>query len=164
MTLFFHSFLMESKIPEESVRLARLDWVVLNEDWKIVRGFQFHIDPIASEWEMTEDGSICESGESYNRLSVIGHPVKSVLQKFIDDHDACNTAVTVDCDRTFAILIYEAQKAGLRANTHIENRISLGSYTDEFLDLKDGLKPLVDFFVKKCPDSVFMEFNPVSTL
>lgn len=163
MTLFFHPFLMESKIPEESVRLARLDWWVLSDEWRIVRGFQFYVDPVTSGWEMTEDGAVCESGDTFDRLAVIGHPIAKVLQKFIDDHDVCESAVCVDSDAAFAILVYEAQKAGLRANTRITDRRSLKDYTEQRFDMKGGLKPFVEFFIK--PDGHgFHEFNPTMTI
>lgn len=161
MTLFFNTFIAESKIPEEPVRLARLDWVVLSDEWRIVRGFQFHIDP--TDWGMTEDGALIESGDTFNRLAVMGHPINKVLEKFIYDHDQCETAITMDCDRCFAILVYEAQKAGLRAQTRISDRRSLGEYTDESLDLKANIQPLIDFFVKK-GENGFYEFNPVQTV
>lgn len=163
MTLFFHPFLMESKIPDESVRLARLDWWVLTDDWHLARGFTFHIDPVTSGWEMTEDGAVSQSGDNFNRLAVLGHPVATVLQKFMDDHDVCETAICMDTDAAFAILVYEAQRAGLRAKTHITDRRSLKQYTDQVFDFRDGLKPLVEYFIK--PDGHgFPEFSPITTI
>ena len=164
MTLFFQPFIVESKIPAESIRMSRLDWVVLNNDLKLVRGFSFHIDPITSGWEMTEDGAINESGYSFDRMTVLGHPIEKVLQKFIEDHDQCETAITTDCARAFAILVYEAQKAGLRATRRIEDRRCLGTYTDEAMDLKGGLQPLINFFVRESERPGFYEFTPLTEM
>lgn len=163
MTLFFHPFLMIPKSADESVRLARLDWWVLSDEWRIIRGYQFHIDPVASGWEMTEDGAVCESGDTFDRPAVVGHPVENVLRKFIDDHDVCQTAIAVDADAAFAILIYEAKKAGIAATKRITDRRSLKDYTDQRFDMKGGLKPFVEFFIKPGGHG-FPEFNPVTTL
>ena len=152
---------MESIVPEEPVRMSRLNWVVLNDECKIVRGYSFNIDP--TDWGMTEQGAVNQTGDSFDRIATIGHPVATVLQKFIDDHDACDTVFCVDCDAAFAILIYEAKRAGLRANRPITDRRSMKEFTDKLPDMKNGMQPLVDFFIRKCPNELF-EFTPVSEL
>lgn len=157
MTLFFNTFIAESKMPAEPARLARLDWIVLSDENRIVRGFQFYIDPLASNWEMTEEGALVESGHSFNLLALIGHPIEKVLAKFIYDHDFCQRVVTPDCERCFSILIEEACRVRVSAKTRIKDRVCLGNYADEALDLKGGLQPLIDFFVKK-DEKGFFEF------
>jgi hypothetical protein len=161
MKLFFHPFIVESKVPSEPVRMSCLEWVVLNEDWKLVRGFRFVIDP--TDWEMTGDGAINEAGDSFNRMVVLGHPIEKALQKFISDHDQCNVAYCIDAEKAFEILIYEAKKAGVTASTRITDRRSAKDKTDQPFDLKNGIRPLVEFYTKQCP-SEFETYSPETSI
>lgn len=106
--------------------LIRLAWVVVTNDGKLVRGFSFNISPdnLGDETDLLHTGVLAE-------LKDKGHPLKTVLDKFLADYDACDTMVAHDLELHYGVLAAEAIRVGARAKTRIEKRLCTKTQIDE---------------------------------
>ena len=133
--------------PDEPTRMSRLAWAVLNDDNKLIRGFDFCIDP--TDWGMTEPGAVADDGATFDRLFVIGHAAKKVLEKFIYDYENASELFVVSVDDFTALLIAEARRYQVGARTKPDIKHSLIDRANApTLDLSAGVNPLIAYFTQ----------------
>lgn len=147
LKLIAHAYRMTPANPDESPRMSRLAWVVLNDDNKLIRGFDFYIDP--TEWGMTEAGAVADDCSTFDRLFVIGHAPKFVLEKFIYDYESASELFVVSVESFTDILTAEARRYKVGARTKPEIKHSLTDRPNApTLDLSAGVKPLIEYFTQ----------------
>lgn len=147
MKLIAHAYRMTPTNPDESPRMSRLAWVVLNDDNQLIRGFDFYIDP--TDWGMTEPGAVADDGATFDRLFVIGHEPKKILQKFICDYETASELFVVSVDDFTALLTAEARRYQVGARTKPEIKHSLTDRPNApTFDLSAGVNPLVAYFTQ----------------
>lgn len=121
-------------------RMSRLAWALLNHENKIIRGFDFWVNP--ESWgieEQYEQVIISEDGYDMNHLYVVGHQPKFVLEKFIVDYEEATELHVMSEDEFIDQLIYEARIYGVASKSK-PHRISCGKID---LDMRHGIAPLV---------------------
>lgn len=145
--LIAHAYRMTPTNPDESPRMSRLAWAVLNDDNQLIRGFDFCIDP--TDWGMTEPGAVADDGATFDRLFVIGHAAKKVLEKFIYDYENASELFVVSVDDFTALLIAEARRyqVGAREKPDIKHSL-IDRANAPTLDLSAGVNPLIAYFTQ----------------
>lgn len=145
--LIAHAYRMTPTNPDESPRMSRLAWVVLNDDNKLIRGFDFYIDP--TDWGMTEPGAVADDGATFDRLYVIGHAPKFVIEKFICDYEHARELFVVSVDDFTALLTAEARRYHIGAREKPDIKHSLIDRANApTLDLSGGVNPLIAYFTQ----------------
>ena len=143
--VFAHAYRMTPANPDEPIRMSRLSWVVLNDDNKPIRGFDFCIDP--TDWEMTETGAVSDDGASFDRLYVIGHAPKTVIEKFIYDYENASELFVVNIDDFISLLTAEARRYQIGAREKPDIKHSLTERPNApTLDLSRSIEPLILYF------------------
>ena len=145
--LIAHVYRMTPTNPDKSPRMSRLAWVVLNDDNKLIRGFDFYIDP--TDWQMTEPFAVADDGASFDRLYVVGKPPKFVIEKFIYDYEHARELFVVDVAAFTELLIGEARRYQVGAREKPEIKHSLIDRANApTLDLSGGVQPLIVYFTQ----------------
>lgn len=147
MKLVAHAYRMTPSDPDEQARLSRLAWALLNDDNKLIRGFDFYIDP--TDWEMTELFAVSDDGASFDRLYLVGHAPKFVIEKFIHDYEKAAELFVVDVADFTALLTSEARRYHVGARNKPEVKHSLIDRENApMLDLSAGINPLIQYFTQ----------------
>lgn len=145
--LIAHAYRMTPANPDEPTRMSRLAWAVLNDDNKLIRGFDFCIDP--ADWEMTEPFAVADDCASFDRLYVIGKPPKFVIEKFIYDYEHARELFVVSVDDFTALLTVEARRYHIGAREKPDIKHSLIDRANApTLDLSGGVNPLIEYFTQ----------------
>lgn len=143
MKLYFHPFAVDFNDGRDK-RLARLDWCVVDADNRMARGFSFNI--ILDDHEFDESIATNETGASFMRLSVTGHPVDQIITKFFKDVDVCKTMIAFDIPSAVALVSHEARELRLAAKNVITDRVSIKSLTDRTFDFaNNGIHEMIHF-------------------
>lgn len=107
-------------------RITGLAWIVINDDGRIVRGFQFKVKHTV--------GVTSFPPEIEAEAEALGYPAKYVIDRFLSDCDSVDTLITHGLKRNFGILAAEAIRYGSRAKSKIANRICTKDGIDELYE------------------------------
>lgn len=145
--LIAHAYRMTPANPDEPTRMSRLAWALLNDDNKLIRGFDFCIDP--TDWAMTEPGAVADDGATFDRLFAIGYAPKFVIEKFIYDYENARELFVVDVAAFTELLTGEARRYQIGAREKPGAKHSLVDRANATtLDLSAGIQPLIVYFTQ----------------
>ncbi|MGL6008061.1 MAG: hypothetical protein ACRC1D_01250 [Culicoidibacterales bacterium] len=135
--LIAHLYKATPSAPPSQARMSRLSWVLLNNENKIIRGFDFWVNP--ESWGIEDECVSLDDGYDMNHLYIVGHQPKFILEKFIVDYEDADELHVMSADEFIEQLIYEARIYGVAAKSK-PDRISCGKID---LDMRHGITPLV---------------------
>jgi len=118
-------------------RMVQLAWVVIDDDEKLIRGFNFNIKP--DGWTV-EPGAEAVHGLSLEKLHETGQPAPTIIQQFFDDYDTVDTLVAHNMNFDFNILAAEAIRYGLRAKTKVSRKVCTMESSTDLLKLRGGFR------------------------
>lgn len=121
-------------------RVVQLAWALFTNDGKPVRGFQFIIEP--DGWTIEPEAEAVH-GISLDRATVIGKPIREVLEKFIYDYEHAHTLVAHNLGFDYPVLAAEMIRAKVRASKVASHKVCTMLASTSFCGIpgKFGKKP-----------------------
>lgn len=139
-------------------RITGLAWVVVNDEGKLVRGFQFKVKHDVDPPDLPE--------EIAKVIADQGHPAKQIVAKFLSDYDVCDTIVAHGFKLNYSILAAEAIRYGLRAKTKIadDRRICTQTGIEEVYEAESETRNLPDLYYSLFGEFIDDDLTPMQVL